>query len=202
MAGDERIPYWWEVTEPDPSSPEDLRVKMDTVAARSGFLPNIFVALSYFPDEFRAFFAFHDSLMSRDSRLTKAEREAIVVSTSAANGCTYCVVAHGAILRVRAKHPFVSDQVAIDFEAASISERAKRILRFAHKISLHPQAVTPADFAPLYEIGLDDGDIWLAGAIAAFFAMSNRLAGLGHIMPNNEFYHLGRDIDSGLMRDL
>ncbi len=202
MTNEEQVPYWWSVDGPNPASPEDVKVAMDEVAARSGFLPNIFTALSYFPDEFRAFFAYHDSLMSRESRLTKAEREAIVVATSAANGCTYCVVAHGAILRIRAKHPFVSDQIAIDFEAAPISDRAKRILRFAHKISLHPQSVAPSDFAPLYEIGLDDDDIWLAGSIAAFFAMSNRLAGLGHIMPNSEFYQLGRTIELGLMRDI
>ena len=185
-------PFWFNVKTANDQAPKDVLETMEEVAEKSGFLPNIFTALSYFPEEFRAFFAYHDALMEADSTLTKAEREMIVVSTSAANGCTYCVIAHGAILRVRSKHPYISDQVAIDFERAEIEDRQRAILRFAHQVSLHPQTVTEDDFSPLYSSGLDDRDIWLVGAIAAFFALSNRLAGFAKIMPNEDFYLLGR----------
>lgn len=188
-----RVPYWFGATEPAKNLDADVSERIEIVREKSGFLPNVFSTLSFFPAEFRAFFAYHDALMEGDSGLTKAEREMIVVSTSAANACTYCVVAHGAIYRVRSKHPFRSDQVAIDFERAEISDREKAILRFAHTVSLHPQTVTEESFGPLYDLGFSDEDIWQIGAIASFFALSNRLAGFARIMPNQEFYLMGRD---------
>jgi len=188
----ERVPAWFGRNTRDPDAPADLGERMDAVLAKTGFLPNVFAALSWFPEEFRAFFAYHDALMECEAGLTKAEREMIVVATSAANHCTYCVVAHGAIYRIRSKHAWISDQVAIDFERAELPERQKAILRFAHRVSLHPETVAPEHFAPLYEAGLDDGDIWLVGAITAFFALSNRMAGFARILPNDEFYLMGR----------
>jgi uncharacterized peroxidase-related enzyme len=188
-----QIPFWFDITEPATDLDPDIAERIDTVREKSGFLPNVFATLSYFPDEFRAFFAYHDALMEGDSGLSKAEREMIVVATSAANSCTYCVIAHGAIYRVRSKHPYRSDQVAIDFERAELSDREKAILRFAHQVSLHPQTVEPSDFSPLYALDLTDEDIWRIGAIASFFALSNRLAGFAKIMPNPEFYTMGRD---------
>ena len=189
-----KVPFWFNTTEQAPNLDADIAERIEAVRERSGFLPNVFATLSYFPAEFRAFFAYHDVLMEGDdSGLTKAEREMIVVSTSAANECTYCVVAHGAIYRIRSKHPYRSDQVAIDFERAELSEREKAILRFAHTVSLHPQTVTEESFTPLYDLGFSDEDIWQIGAIASFFALSNRLAGFARIMPNQEFYLMGRD---------
>ncbi|WP_276961225.1 peroxidase-related enzyme [Ferrimicrobium acidiphilum] len=189
-----KVPFWFNTTEQAPNLDADIAERIEAVRERSGFLPNVFATLSYFPAEFRAFFTYHDALMEGDdSGLTKAEREMIVVSTSAANECTYCVVAHGAIYRIRSKHPYRSDQVAIDFERAELSEREKAILRFAHTVSLHPQTVTEESFAPLYDLGFSDEDIWQIGAIASFFALSNRLAGFARIMPNQEFYLMGRD---------
>ncbi|KJE75820.1 peroxidase-related enzyme [Ferrimicrobium acidiphilum] len=189
-----KVPFWFNTTEQAPNLDADIAERIEAVRERSGFLPNVFATLSYFPAEFRAFFAYHDALMEGDdSGLTKAEREMIVVSTSAANECTYCVVAHGAIYRIRSKHPYRSDQVAIDFERAELSEREKAILRFAHTVSLHPQTVTEESFTPLYDLGFSDEDIWQIGAIASFFALSNRLAGFARIMPNQEFYLMGRD---------
>lgn len=187
------VPYWFNTTEPAPDLAPDIAERIETVREKSGFLPNVFSALSYFPAEFRAFFDYHDALMEGDSGLTKAEREMIVVATSATNRCTYCVVAHGAIYRIRSKHPYRSDQLAIDFERADLSDREKAILRFAHTVSLHPETVTPEDFSSLYDFGLTDDDIWRVGAITAFFALSNRLAGFAKILPNQEFYLMGRD---------
>ncbi|MHB8190117.1 MAG: peroxidase-related enzyme [Ferrimicrobium sp.] len=190
---DAQIPYWYAVDTPAQESPSDIADVMAEVEAKTGFLPRIFTALSYFPEEFRAFFAYHNALMTRESQLSKAEREMIVVATSATNRCTYCVIAHGAILRVRAKHGYLSDQLAVDFEKADITDRQRAILRFAHTVSLHADQITPVDFEPLYAAGLDDDTIWLVGSIAAFFALSNRIAGLAMIMPNREFYLMGRN---------
>ncbi|MCL5974035.1 MAG: peroxidase-related enzyme [Ferrimicrobium sp.] len=188
-----RVPFWFDISEPAPTLDQDIAERIAVVREKSGFLPNVFATLSYFPDEFRAFFAYHDALMESEGGLSKAEREMIVVATSAANGCTYCVIAHGAIYRIRSKHPYRSDQLSIDFERADLTDRERGILRFAHKVSLHPQTVEPDDFAPLYALELSDSDIWQVGAIASFFALSNRLAGFAKIMPNPEFYNMGRD---------
>jgi uncharacterized peroxidase-related enzyme len=187
-----RVPNWFERVEPDPNAPEDVRARNDAVAERTGFLPNIFGALSWRPAEYRAFFGYHDALMEAPGSLTKAERELIVVATSAGNHCLYCVVAHGAILRIRAHDPTIAERVSIDPGRAGLDERALRILAFAFKVRDEAYAITPDDFEPLYEVGLDDDDIWLVGAITAFFALSNRLAGFAKILPNTEFYTLGR----------
>lgn len=155
-------------------------------------MPNVFLTLAHRPDEFRAFFAYHDALMEKNEGLTKAEREMIVVATSGANSCLYCVVAHGAILRVRAKNPRVADQVATNYRKAEITPRQRAMLDFAMKVALRSGEVDEADFAALREHGFGDEDIWDIGAIAAFFAMSNRLANLASMRPNDEFYLLGR----------
>lgn len=172
--------------------PEDIRTRIVAVQEKSGFVPNVFLALAYRPDEFRAFFAYHDALMERDGPLTKAEREMIVVATSGANQCQYCVVAHGAILRIRAKDPRVADQVAINFRKADITPRQKAMLEFALKVATASHAVGDADYAALREHGFDEAAAWDIGAIAAFFAMSNRLANMSSMRPNDEFYLLGR----------
>lgn len=172
--------------------PGDIRDKILAVQEKAGFVPNVFLALAHRPDEFRAFFAYHDALMEKDGGLTKAEREMIVVATSGANNCLYCVVAHGAILRVRAKNPRVADQVATNYRKAEITPRQLAMLDFAMKVALRSDAVDEADFAALRTHGFSDDDIWDIGAIAAFFAMSNRLANLASMRPNDEFYLLGR----------
>jgi uncharacterized peroxidase-related enzyme len=172
--------------------PEDIRARILAVQEKSGFVPNVFLALAHRPAEFRAFFAYHDALMEKEGGLTKAEREMIVVATSGANNCQYCVVAHGAILRIRAKNPYVADQVAINYRKADITPRQRAMLDFAMKVALASHTVEDADFAALRGHGFSDDDIWDIGAIAAFFAMSNRLANLGSIRPNDEFYSLGR----------
>jgi uncharacterized peroxidase-related enzyme len=172
--------------------PEDIRARMLEVQEKAGFIPNVFLALAHRPDEFRAFFAYHDALMLRDSGLTKAEREMIVVATSGANDCLYCIVAHGAILRVYAKDPFVADQVAVNYRKADISERQKAMLEFALKVALRSVELTDADYAKLRSHGFSDEDTWDIGAIAAFFALSNRMADLTAMRPNDEFYPLGR----------
>jgi uncharacterized peroxidase-related enzyme len=172
--------------------PEDVRARILEVQEKSGFVPNVFLALAHRPAEFRAFFAYHDALMEKESGLTKAEREMIVVATSGANQCQYCVVAHGAILRVRAKNPLVADQVAINYRKADITPRQKAMLDFALKTSLEAQTIGEADFAALRAHGFTDDDIWDIGAIAAFFALSNRMANLTDMRPNDEFYLLGR----------
>jgi uncharacterized peroxidase-related enzyme len=162
------------------------------VQDKAGFIPNVFLTLAHRPDEFRAFFAYHDALMLRDSGLTKAEREMIVVATSGANDCPYCVVAHGALLRIYAKNPFVADQVAVNYREADISERQKAMLKFALKVAQRSSEIVDADFQPLRSQGFSDEDIWDIGAIAAFFALSNRMAALIAMRPNEEFYLLGR----------
>src|SRR5512135_3931660 len=172
--------------------PEDIRSRIVEVQEKAGFVPNVFVTLAHRPDEFRAFFAYHDALMLKDGGLSKAEREMIVVATSGANDCLYCIVAHGAILRIYAKNPLVADQVAVNYREAAISERQKAMLAFALKVALSSRDVGDADFAALHEHGFSDEDIWDIGAIAAFFALSNRMANLIAMRPNDEFYTLGR----------
>ena len=176
--------------------PEDIRARILQVREKSGFIPNVFLALAHRPAEWRAFFAYHDALMDKevggDCSLTKAEREMIVVATSGANDCQYCVVAHGAILRVRAKNPLVADQVAVNYRKADITPRQRTMLDFALKVALDSGKIGDADFAALREQGFSDEDIWDIGAIAAFFALSNRMANLTSMRPNDEFYLLGR----------
>lgn len=172
--------------------PADIRERILAVQEKSGFVPNVFLVLAHRPDEFRAFFAYHDALMEKDGGLTKAEREMIVVATSSANQCQYCVVAHGAILRIRSKNPLLADQVAINYRKADISDRQKAMLDFALKVSLSAHAVTEADLAELRAHGFADDDIWDITAIAAFFALSNRMANVTNMRPNDEFYLLGR----------
>jgi uncharacterized peroxidase-related enzyme len=172
--------------------PDDIRARMLEVQEKAGFIPNVFVTLAHRPEEFRAFFAYHDALMLKESGLTKAEREMIVVATSGANDCLYCIVAHGAILRVYAKNPLVADQVAANYRKADISERQKAMLAFALKVALRSAEIVETDFADLHRHGFSDEDIWDIGAIAAFFALSNRIANLIGMRPNDEFYVLGR----------
>jgi uncharacterized peroxidase-related enzyme len=172
--------------------PDDIRARILEVQEKSGFVPNVFLTLAYRPDEFRAFFAYHDALMDKESGLSKAEREMIVVATSSANQCQYCVVAHGAILRIRAKNPLIADQVASNYRKADITPRQRAMLDFAMKVARHAEAVDEADSAALRGHGLDDDDIWDIAAIAAFFGMSNRLANFTSLRPNDEFYTLGR----------
>jgi uncharacterized peroxidase-related enzyme len=172
--------------------PEDIRARILAVQEKAGFVPNVFLALAHRPDEFRAFFAYNDALMEKTSGLTKAEREMIVVATSGANDCHYCIVAHGAILRIYAKNPLVADQVATNYRKADITPRQKAMLAFALKVSLASRELADADYASLREHGFTDEDIWDIGAIAAFFAMSNRMADLTAMRPNDEFFLLGR----------
>ena len=172
--------------------PEDLRKRITEVQEKAGFVPNVFLALAHRPAEWRAFFAYHDALMEKEGGLTKAEREMIVVATSGANQCQYCVVAHGAILRVRAKNPLIADQVAINYLKADLTPRQRAMLDFAMQVALEAASVEDADFAELREHGFSNDDIWDVGAIAAFFALSNRLANLSAMRPNDEFYLMGR----------
>jgi uncharacterized peroxidase-related enzyme len=172
--------------------PGDIQERIIAVQEKSGFIPNVFLTLAHRPDEFRAFFAYHDALMEKDSGLTKAEREMIVVATSNANSCQYCVVAHGAILRIRAKAPLVADQVSVNYRKADITERQTAMLDFAMKVSQDSGSVGESDLETLRGHGFSDEDIWDIGAVAAFFAMSNRLANLTSMRPNDEFYNLGR----------
>ena len=172
--------------------PEDIRARMLEVQEKAGFIPNVFLTLAHRPDEFRAFFAYHDALMLRDSGLSKAEREMIVVATSGANDCLYCIVAHGAILRIYAKNPLLADQVAANYRKADISARQKAMLDFALKVALRSAELVDADYERLRDHGFTDEDIWDIGAIAAFFALSNRMANLIGMRPNDEFHLLGR----------
>ncbi|MDQ6917169.1 MAG: peroxidase-related enzyme [Pseudomonadota bacterium] len=171
---------------------EDIRARMLQVQEKAGFIPNVFLTLAHRPDEFRAFFAYHDAVMLRESGLSKAEREMIVVATSGANDCLYCIVAHGAILRIYAKNPLVADQVAANYRKADISDRQKAMLAFALKVALRSVEIADADFDELRRHGFSDEDIWDIGAIAAFFALSNRMADMVSMRPNDEFYLLGR----------
>ena len=172
--------------------PDDIRARILAVQEKSGFVPNVFLTLAHRPDEFRAFFAYHDALMEKDGGLSKAEREMIVVATSGANHCPYCVVAHGAILRIRAKNPRVADQVAVNYRKAEITPRQTAMLDFAMKVATESHAIGEGDFAALRAAGFSDEDIWDIGAIAAFFALSNRMANLISMRPNEEFFLLGR----------
>ena len=172
--------------------PDDIRSRILSVQEKSGFVPNIFLALAHRPDEFRAFLAYHDAVMGRDGGLSKAEREMIVVATSSANQCQYCVVAHGAILRVRARDPFVADQVATNYRKADITPRQRAMLDFALRVSRSAEAVEEADFEALAAFGFTREDMWDIGTISAFFALSNRFANLVSLRPNDEFYGMGR----------
>ena len=173
--------------------PEDIRERIVAVQEKAGFVPNVFLTLAHRPDEFRAFFAYHDALMERESGLSKADMEMIIVTTSGANDCLYCVVAHGAVLRIRAKDPLVADQVAVNYRKADISERQKAMLAFAMKVCEDAQSVGEADYAALHEHGFSDEDIWDIGAITAFFGLSNRMANMISMRPNDEFYMMGRE---------
>ena len=172
--------------------PEDNQARMLEVQAKAGFVPNVFVALARRPAEFRAFFAYHDALMLRDSGLPKAEREMIVVAVAGANDCLYCFVAHGAILRIYAKNPLVADQVGINYRKADITPRQRAMLAFALKVSESSSELVDEDFATLRAHGFSDEDVWDIGNISAFFCLSNRMANLISLRPNDEFYLLGR----------
>jgi len=172
--------------------PDDIRERVLAVQEKAGFVPNVFLVLAHRPDEFRAFFAYHDALMEKPGNLTKAEREMIVVATSGANQCQYCVVAHGAILRIRAKNPLIADQVATNYRKADITPRQKAMLDFAMKVSARAQEVGDPDFDALRQHGFDQEDIWDIAGIAAFFGLSNRLANVTSMRPNDEFYAMGR----------
>jgi uncharacterized peroxidase-related enzyme len=172
--------------------PEDIRARILQVQEKAGFVPNVFLVLARRPDEFRAFFAYHDALMLKEGGLSKAEREMIVVATSAANNCLYCVVAHGAILRIYDKNPLIADQVAVNHRKADLTPRRRAMLDFAMKVSLRSSEIEDADYAGLREHGFTDEDAWDIAAIAAFFAMSNRLANMASQRPNDEFYLMGR----------
>jgi uncharacterized peroxidase-related enzyme len=172
--------------------PDDIRARIQEVQEKSGFIPNVFLMLAYRPAEFRAFMAYHDALMDKKEGLTKAEREMIVVATSAANQCQYCVIAHGAILRIRAKNTLIADQIATNYRKADITPRRRAMLDFAMKVSREAETVDEADSDALRQHGFTDDEIWDIAAIAAFFAMSNRLANFTGLRPNDEFYTLGR----------
>jgi uncharacterized peroxidase-related enzyme len=172
--------------------PEDIRTRLLAVQEKSGFVPNVFLTFALRPDEFRAFFAYHDALMDKEGGLSKAEREMIVVATSAANQCQYCVIAHGAILRIRAKNPLIADQIATNYRKADITPRQRAMLDFAMKVSQEAQLVSDADFATLSTHGFSENDIWDIAAISAFFALSNRMANVIAMRPNDEFYLMGR----------
>lgn len=174
------------------SLPDDVRGRIVEVQEKSGFVPNVFLALAHRPDEFRAFFAYHDALMLRPSGLSKGEKEMVVVATSGANNCLYCVVAHGAILRIYEKKPLLADQVAVNYRKADITPRQRAMLDFAMKVCLRSAEVDEADFAALRAHGFSDEDIWDIGAITALFGLSNRMANLVSMQPNPEFYLLGR----------
>ena len=172
--------------------PTDIRERIVEVSEKTGFIPNIFLALAHRPDEFRAFFTYHDALMERDGGLTKGEREMIVVATSGRNQCIYCVVAHGAVLRIREKNPLLADQLATNYRKADISRRQRAMLDYAVKVSLKPYEISESDLKFLEKQGFSEDDVWNIGAISSFFALSNRLANMANIRPNDEFYLLGR----------
>ena len=174
------------------SLPTDIREIILAVQEKAGFIPNVFLTLAHRPDEFRAFFAYHDALMLRDSGLSKAEKEMIVVATSGVNCCIYCVVAHGAVLRIYQRDPLVSDQIAIDHKKADITEKQKVMLDFAIKLARTPELVDPSDHKQLKKQGFSAEDIWDIGGITAFFALSNRMAHLIEMRANEEFYMMGR----------
>jgi uncharacterized peroxidase-related enzyme len=172
--------------------PDDIRARIETVQEKAGFIPNVFLTLAWRPDEFRAFMAYHDALMEKEGGLSPAEREMIVVATSSANECQYCVIAHGAILRIRSKNPLIADQVAANYRKADITARQRAMLDFAMKVALESHSVDDADYAALEGHGFSRDDMWDIAAIAAFFGMSNRLANISSMRPNDEFYAMGR----------
>ena len=172
--------------------PQDIKDRILKVQEKSGFVPNVFLVLANRPEEFRAFFAYHDALMEKEGGLTKGEREMIVVATSGLNQCLYCVVAHGALLRIREKNPLLADQVATNYRTADVTPRQVAMLDFAVKVSLRAYEVSDSDFEELRRHGFSDEDVWDIGAIAAFFSLSNRMASLTNMRPNDEFYLLGR----------
>ena len=172
--------------------PEDIRARMLEVQQKAGFIPNVFLKLARRPDEFRAFVGYHDALMLKENRLSKSEKEMIVVATSGANNCLYCVVAHGAILRIYEKNPRIADQLATNHRKAEITPRQRAMLDFAMKVATASASLEDADFAALRPHGFDDEDAWDIGAIASFFALSNRMANLSGMLPNDEFYAMGR----------
>ncbi len=172
--------------------PEDIKARILKVQEKSGFVPNVFLVLARRPDEFRAFFAYHDALMEKESGLTKGEREMIVVATSGLNDCLYCVVAHGAVLRIREKNPVLADQLATNYRSADVTPRQNAMLDFAAKVSLRAHEIDDTDVEELRRHGFSLEDVWDIGAISAFFALSNRMASLTKMRPNDEFYSLGR----------
>ncbi len=172
--------------------PDDIKARILAVQEKAGFIPNVFLALAHRPEEFRAFFAFHDALMDREGNLSKAEREMIVVATSNENNCQYCVVAHGAILRIYAKDPLIADQVAINYRKADITPRQTAMLDFAMKVSNDAKSISDADFETLRGHGFDEEDIWDIAGITAFFGLSNRMANFTSMRPNSEFYAMAR----------
>lgn len=174
--------------------PDDIKEMITKVQEKAGFIPNIFLALAHRPAELRAFFAYHDALMEKESGLSKAEMEMIVVATSNANQCQYCVIAHGAVLRIRAKNSYIADQVAINYRKADISERQKAMLDFAMKVSKEAYEVCDDDFITLQTHGFSDEDIWDIAGITAFFGLSNRMVNFTSMRTNNEFYSMARDI--------
>lgn len=189
------------MTEPDISTfpvpdiadmPHDLRERIELIQSKTGFVPNVFLALAHRPNEMRAFMAYHDALMEGPSGLTKAEREMIVVATSGANNCLYCVVAHGAILRIRAKDPLLADQLAVDPAKADLTDRQQAMIDFALKMCREPWSASADDHDELRAHGFSDDDIWDIGAITGLFALSNRMAHLTSMRPNDEFFTMGR----------
>lgn len=172
--------------------PEDIQAKILEVQEKAGFVPNVFLALARRPAEWRAFFAYHDALMLKESGLSKGDREMIVTTTSAANKCLYCVVAHGAILRIYEKKPLVADQVAVNYRKADITPRQRAMLDFAMKVCLKSDEIEDADFTALHAHGFTDEDAWDIAAITAFFGLSNRIASFSNMLPNPEFYVMGR----------
>ena len=173
--------------------PDDVRGRIEAVHEKAGFIPNIFLALAWRPEEFRAFFAYHDALMEKDTGLTKAEREMIVVATSALNHCQYCVIAHGALVRIYSKQPLLADQVAVNYLKADLNPRQRAMLDFAVVVATDSHEVGDEDYAMLRAEGFDDDEIWDIGAITAFFALSNRLANFTGMPPNAEFYNMARE---------
>jgi len=174
------------------SLPDDIKTMLLEVQEKSGFVPNVFLKLARRPEEFRAFVAYHDALMLRENNLSKAEKEMIVVATSGTNSCLYCVVAHGAILRIYSKNPRVADQLATNPAKAELTDRQRAMIDFAMMVAIDSAEIADADFSMLHEHGFTDEDAWDIGAIAAFFALSNRMANLASMMPNEEFYLMGR----------
>ena len=172
--------------------PQDIQERIMRVQEKSGFVPNVFLVLAQRPEEFRSFFSYHDALMEKEGGLTKGEREMIVVATSGLNQCTYCVVAHGAIVRIREKNPILADQLSINYRKADITPKQKAMLDFAVKVTLNSAEINDVDYEKMRKQGFSNDEIWDTGAISAFFALSNRMANLTSMRPNDEFYLLGR----------